>query len=321
MFFGLRAPRRSCESGTSIGSLEGVPHLAIRRRIANHAFALALFGSSVALLGSGTASAQERAPAERELSPDERARELYLRGDRLYAEGSYDDAIVALKEAYELSHRPALLFNIANAYERLGRYEEALLYLNQYAPSAPDHQQHIVLKRIRALEQRAEERRDEDGRAAPAPPARAPAVGTSPSPSSGAALPAAAYPEPLDTSSAATEATGRPPLLGYAIGGAGLVAIGVGTVFGISASSLRSDAEGQCRGNGDVLLCPASARESLSDASSRALVADIAWGLGLAAVGVGVYLVLDNDSESGTSTALRSTATAGGAGVSLVHAF
>ena len=92
-------------------------------------------------------------------------------------------------------------------------------------------------------------------------------------------------------------------------------------MFGISASSLRSDAEGQCRDNGDVLLCPASARDSLSDANSRALIADIAWGLGLAAVGVGVYLVLDNDSESGTSTALRSTATAGGAGVSLVHAF
>lgn len=291
--------------------------MAIRLRIAHHAFALAaLFGSSVALLG-GSAHAQDRAQpsAERELSADERARELYLRGDRLYAEGSYDDAIVALKEAYDLSRRPALLFNIANAYERLGRYEEALLYLNQYAPSAPEHQQHIVLKRIRALEQRAEERRNEDRAGTPAPPARAATEGAS-----GSELPATVYPEALDTSSA-SESTGRPPLLGYAIGGAGLVAIGVGTAFGISASSLRSDAEAQCRNNGDVLLCPSSARDSLSNADGRALVADIAWGLGLAAVGVGIYLVLDNDGESGTSTALRSTATAGGAGVSLVHAF
>lgn len=299
--------------------------MAIRLRIANHAVALvALLGSGVSLLGSGVALAQERAqdrgpaPAERELSPDERARELYLRGDRLYAEGSYDDAIVALKEAYELSRRPALLFNIANAYERLGRYEEALLYLNQYAPSAPDHQQHIVLKRIRALEQRAEERRNQNGQAAPsAPGPRASADSTS----SGSSLPASTYPETSDTRPTGTESAGRPPVLGYAIGGAGLVAIGIGTVFGISASSLRSDAEGQCRDNGEVLLCPASARDSLSDASSRALVADIAWGLGLAAVGVGIYLVLDHDTESGTSTALRSTATAGGAGVSLVHAF
>jgi tetratricopeptide repeat protein len=303
---------------TSFGSLEGVPHLAIRLRIANHAIALAI----VALLGSGIASAQERAqPNERELTPDERARELFLRGDRLYAEGNYDEAIVALKEAYDLSHRPALLFNIANAYERLGRYEEALLYLNQYAPSAPDHQQHIVLKRIRALELRAEERRRQDHPSATptAPPARAPATSAARESTSAAGAHLDASPSPLPSPEA--EAAKRQSLLGYAIGGAGLVAIGVGTVFGVSASSLRSDAEGQCVDNGDDLLCPASARDSLSDADSRALVADIAWGLGLAAVGVGVYLVLDANGESGTSTALRSTVTAGGAGVSLVHAF
>jgi len=279
----------------------------------------------VALLGSSVASAQERAqgPAERELTSDERARELYLRGDRLYAEGSYDEAIVALKEAYELSHRPALLFNIANAYERLGRYEEALLYLNQYAPSAPDHQQHIVLKRIRALELRAEEQQRRQGTAPPpAPSGRAssgnPSQGNaSPGNVSGDAPPFA----PSPAASPEVDSTKRQALLGYAIGGAGLVAIGVGTVFGVSASSLRSDAEEQCVNNGDALLCPASARDSLSDASSRAIVADIAWGLGLAAVGVGVYLVLDADGESGTSTALRTTATAGGAGVSLVHSF
>jgi tetratricopeptide (TPR) repeat protein len=290
----------------------------------------------VALLGSGVASAQApAAPGERELSPDERARELYLRGDRLYAEGSYDDAIVALKEAYELSHRPALLFNIANAYERLGRYEEALVYLNQYAPSAPEHQQHIVLKRIRAIEQRAEEQRQRDRQpeqrregarstTPAAPPARAPSSG----PASSSDLPVTEYPAAASDAglpealSPEARAAQRQRLLGYAIGGGGLVAIGIGTAFGVSASSLRSDAEDQCASNGDALLCPTSARDALSDADGRALVADIAWGLGLAAVGVGVYLVLDaSGDEAGTSTALRSTLTAGGAGVSLVHAF
>lgn len=281
----------------------------------------------MALLGSGIAFAQEPraqeqrapAPAERELGPDERARELYLQGDRLYAEGNYDEAIVALKEAYDLSRRPALLFNIANAYERLGRYEEALLYLNQYAPSAPEHQRHIVLKRIRALELRAEEKRQERPSAAPSAPGAASGRAAPESTSPAEARLEAAPPSPLASPEA--DATKRQSLLGYAVGGAGLVAIGVGTVFGMSASSLRSDAEGDCVNNGADVLCPASARDSLSDADSRALVADIAWGLGLAAVGVGVYLVLDASKESGTSTALRSTVTAGGAGVSLVHAF
>lgn len=273
--------------------------MAIRPRNANRAIVLSL----VLLLTSGTAAAQApapaRAPAERELSPDERARELYLRGDRLYAEGSYEEAIVALKEAYQLSHRPGLLYNIANALERLGRYEEALSYLNQYAPSAPEHQRHIVLKRIRSLELRAEEQRQEERGVAP--PARRSAEAES----------AASTPAKTDTT----------PLLGYAIGGAGLVAIGIGTVLGVSASSARSDAEKQCVDNGSDVLCPVSVRDDLSSADGRALGADIAWGLGLAAVGVGVYLVLDAGGESGASTALRSTATLGGAGVSLVHTF
>ncbi len=59
-------------------------------------------------------------------SPDARARELYLQGDREYQAGRYEQAVAAFQEAYRLSGRPLLLFNLANAYERLGRYAEAL---------------------------------------------------------------------------------------------------------------------------------------------------------------------------------------------------
>jgi tetratricopeptide (TPR) repeat protein len=258
------------------------------------------------LLAGSVAVAQE--PAQRELSPDERARELYLRGDRLYAEGSYDEAIVALKDAYQLSARAPLLYDIANAYERLGQYEEALHYLNQYAPSAPEHQRHIVLKRIRSLEQRAEERRQREGPGS-GPLAAAPLADTS-SPVAGS------------VSSGLEEEPGPPPpYLAYAIGGAGVLGIGAGLVLGLSAQQARSDAEAACVDNGSGVFCPASARDTLSSARHRAVAADIAWGLGLAALGVGVYLVLDASSESGASTALRSEATAAGAGVSLVQTF
>jgi tetratricopeptide (TPR) repeat protein len=275
--------------------------LATRFPKASHAL-----GSAVALLlATASATAQVPEPVQRELTPDERARELYLRGDRLYAEGSYDEAIAALEQAYDLSHRSALLYDIANALERLGRYEEALRYLNDYAPSAPEHQRHIVLKRIRSLEARAEEQRRADrarGERA-APPVEAPAAAAAPSPVS---EPASGPP---------------PPVLGYVIAGAGLVSIGAGVVLGLSASSARDEAEGECVNNGAQTLCPASAHDALSAGRNRAIAADIAWGVGLVAVGVGVYLVLDADSESGATTALRSTAAPGGAGVSLVHTF
>jgi tetratricopeptide (TPR) repeat protein len=260
--------------------------------------------SALALLLVATSGAAQ-APDQRELTLDEQARELYLRGDRLYAEGSYDEAIAALKEAYELSHRSALLYDIANALERLGRYEEALRYLNDYAPSAPEHQRHIVLKRIRSLEARSEEQRRAGRSSAElaAPPVNAKAV----------VAPPRTAGEPAERPS--------PPVLGYVIGGAGLVSIGAGVVLGLSASSARDEAEGQCVNNGAQTLCPASAEDALSRGRHRALAADIAWGVGIVAVGIGVYLVLDSDSESGATTALRSSAAPGGAGVSLVHTF
>jgi len=262
-------------------------------------------GVAVGLLLAAPQAVAQKAAAEEErrLTPDERARELYLRGDRLYAEGSYDEAVTAFEKSYALSQRPALLYDMANALERLGRYEEALHRLNQYVPHAPEHQRNAVLKRIRSLEQRAEHVRRQERPDAPATPTES--VG------SRAVEPA---PPPAEIGPSA-------PILGYAVGGAGLASIGVGVLFGLSASSAREDAEAQCSDNGSQVLCPESVEGLLSDADSRALVADIAVGIGLVAVGVGVYLVLNHDEASGATTELRTAAAPGGGRVSFVTTF
>jgi tetratricopeptide (TPR) repeat protein len=232
---------------------------------------------------------------------------LYLRADRLYAEGSYDEASVALKEAYELSQRPALLYNLANAAERVGRYEEALNYLNQYAPQAPEHQRHIVLKRIRSLESRAEEQRHRESRGAQSSPRAAialvPVDASDPTPDTGVHSMKSRY------------------LLGSVIAGVGLGSVGLGTIAGLSASSTRSKAKAECVDNGGTVLCPGSAQRLFSRSRNLGLVADLAWGVGAAAIGVGLYFVLDGDSEQPSSTQLTATATANGAEVGLVAAF
>jgi tetratricopeptide (TPR) repeat protein len=269
-----------------------------RTRRAGACAALAL------LLGSTVASAQSATQSTPTLTPDERARELYLRGDRLYAEGSYGEAVTAFQRAYELSRRPVLLYDMANALERLGRYEEALQQLNAYAPHAPEHQRHTVLKRINSLEARAEEQHRKEG------PARAnPEVPSGAGPAAGPIV-------------AATAESAQPlPWLGYAIGGAGLLSIGLGVAFGVSAASARSDAEARCVDNGASVLCPRSVEGLLSDRRSRALAADIAWGLGAVGLGVGLYLILDADSESGSATQLRTSATSSGGTMDLVTTF
>src|SRR5260221_8216145 len=64
--------------------------------------------------------------ADAQKTDDRRAHDLFVKGDAAYAEARYEDALASFREAYELSGRPQLLFNIANALERLGKLPEAV---------------------------------------------------------------------------------------------------------------------------------------------------------------------------------------------------
>jgi len=83
-------------------------------------------------------------------------------------------------------------------------------------------------------------------------------------------------------------------ILGISVGGAGLVAVGVGLVFGSQAASLNNDAKDVC--GGDVSMCApgslAEAQGDIDDARSKANVSTALVGVGLAAVAGGVILYL-----------------------------
>jgi len=85
---------------------------------------------------------------------------------------------------------------------------------------------------------------------------------------------------------------------GYVIGGVGVVALGVGGYFGLSAISKWSDRKDDCVGG-----CTSAAKSAGDDAKSAAIVSDIGIGLGLVAVGVGTYLVLSSKSAPEPSAA------------------
>jgi tetratricopeptide (TPR) repeat protein len=72
------------------------------------------------------------APAWADASSDERARQLYLNGATLYDEGEYALAVEAFEEAWRLSRRPGLLYNVAQAWQRLGDLDRAIDALNRY---------------------------------------------------------------------------------------------------------------------------------------------------------------------------------------------
>jgi hypothetical protein len=76
----------------------------------------------------------------------------------------------------------------------------------------------------------------------------------------------------------------------YALGAGGLVAFGIGTIFGLHAMAQNNDsnAGGHC----DATGCDATGKALRNDALANARVATIAFGTGLALVAVGVVVLL-----------------------------
>ncbi len=105
---------------------------------------------------------------------------------------------------------------------------------------------------------------------------------------------------------------------GYAVGGAGLVAILGGAVSGLSAKSAYDD-EKAAAAAGDIPTF-----ESKRDtAKSRALIADVLYGVGAVGVGVGAWLVFSNPAaaESAPAVSIGIAPTSSGAFVVLAGGF
>jgi tetratricopeptide (TPR) repeat protein len=69
--------------------------------------------------------------------PADAAQRHFERGEALYVQGRYDEAIEELTHAYELSRAPELLFNIAQAHRMAGRCREAVIGYETYLRRAP----------------------------------------------------------------------------------------------------------------------------------------------------------------------------------------
>lgn len=84
------------------------------------------------------------------------ARELFQRGRGAYETGDFEGAVEAWEAAYELDPRPLLKFNLAQAYERLGRLQESLDAYESFLAAAPSDAEDVPAARLRAaaLQQR-----------------------------------------------------------------------------------------------------------------------------------------------------------------------
>jgi len=69
-----------------------------------------------------------------------RARDQFRVGQAAYAAGEYERALTAFSAAYGLQPVPGLLFNIAQCHRKLGNYERAAVFFQQYLYLSPSNE-------------------------------------------------------------------------------------------------------------------------------------------------------------------------------------
>lgn len=115
-------------------------------------------GVLAAWLVCGPAVAQEGALSDETSTSgegtDDEARGLFQAGSVAYEQGRFENALAYFRQAYALSGRAVLLYNIAMAAERLRRDDEALEAFRAYLEATPDAPQRASIEaRIAVIEQ------------------------------------------------------------------------------------------------------------------------------------------------------------------------
>lgn len=209
-------------------------------------------------------------------------------GEQYYKSSHYVEAISEFNEAYRLSQAPALLYNIAQAYDRMGDFVHAREYLQKYIDSGQTDPGELpsLKEKLRGYDKRiADEKSAEDAkrRAAPPPPV-APPPETAPAP-------VAPAPQVIETQTPRPYKTWK-----WVAAGTGVACFVVAGLFAADASKMEKNLENaaatQATYTGDLPNDYAR-----GDRDSKLAIAFGVAGVGLAATGV-IFFILD--ARSGT---------------------
>lgn len=224
---------------------------------------------------------------------DNDARTLFTLGQSAFDQGRYQAALDYFQQAYDLSHRPQLLYNIGQAADRLRDDRRALASFEQFLREVPDSPQHTSTRaRVEVLRAAiaADDARDAESAriAAEAEAARA---------ERGAAGPTVATTETPD---APPPRSGRSAAPGWIIAGVGGGALVAGATFfalGLGDKNTVEDAP-----DGSTF---ASVSDEYDRASTRITVGSILLGVGVAAGATGLVLALGAGGSDEEPTALE----------------
>jgi tetratricopeptide (TPR) repeat protein len=235
------------------------------------------------------------------------AKAHFAKASRLYEIGDYRQALDEFKAAHLAKADPVFLYNIAQCHRQLGEREQAVTLYKRFlasSPNAPNRSE--VQKRVAELEAELAAARQEQPPPDPYPAPIAASTGSPP-----AKLPtwsaqpnviAAGGPSPENNASVTEPARSGSALstLRWVGVGATLALAGGAIAAGVSASSKYDDLKDSCGNTYDG--CSAG---QVDGVKSRALLANVLWGLaGVAAVTTGVLFYM-TPHESGVQMAWR----------------
>jgi tetratricopeptide (TPR) repeat protein len=266
---------------------------------------LAVLAALATALPAATAQAQRRSGEQRPRSNEKAARKHYERGRAHHERREYEDALREYQLAYSLEPTPALLFNIAQVYLLSGNREKALQHYHEYVVLEPEGEvSDLARQRIAEIERELGQAPEELETPVDTPPADAvPARDQAPA-------------EP------ARAPAGRPGrglrVVGLATAGLGLVGVGLGVKFGLDASRIQDDIEGQPAGT------PWTFDDLYAEGEAASRNMWISYGVGAAALvtgGVLYYLGRNAGRAEERQWAVAPVWGASGSGLVLVGGF
>jgi|SRR5579871_290818 len=218
----------------------------------------------------------------------ERGKAHYQAGASYYQEARYEDALREFSEAYRLSKKPPLLFNVSLCQERLGRLDDAIASLERYLaedPNTPDRG--VVEARLRTF-------REQKAKATPPPPPQVTAPVAPPPP------------PPVEKP--------RRRIVTWVVGSAGILLIAGGAVAQAVASSKHNQLVSMCAPDG---TCNFDGAQSLIDGGRAAVYTSYAlFAVGGAALATSVVLFFLEGRSRAPSVAIAPWASPGAGGVS-----
>ncbi|MGE0787803.1 MAG: tetratricopeptide repeat protein [Sandaracinaceae bacterium] len=223
------------------------------------------------LLGGAGLAPSARAQTD----DDERARLHFESGRSYFEEGAYERAQQEFEQAYALSPRTAMLFNLGTTYERLGRLSQAADAFQRYVDESPDlANRDTLLRRVANLRRRAEAQAQ--GQEDPGDPDEHTDDGAS----------HATTPTP-HTGPSGGGGAGEGLIIGGAVAlGVAGVALALTAVFGGLTLSEQSSVENGCYTAGNC------AESDISNLRTYATVTDAMWITGAIAGAAGIVLLV-----------------------------